>query len=368
MSGVSNLPLRHLSIRVPWHDNAWNGTVCSNPKGNASCLALAEIRELKHDARETELAGQSIESLKQAQWPACIGERSTIMAPFAFTRQVKHPYASFSPPHAHITPAAFHHPAYSAAVIPFRWMSRKDAWELGRQLDLDVDPEREPMEGWLERNNWVQDHANQRALLDAFFSAVERERSLCLFYAKQTPMVDDADRILIGAGRVQDLGPLVEYGYSSAGILRSYVWDRAVTHTVRPTLEDGFLMPYHEVLQRVEEGESIDLQGCTALCPADRRAEFSYAGEHVTHDGAIAALLSCRDALEASSPWVTAPLGQILKWIDTRLGELWSLRGPTPGLGAILTAFGVGSGATCLPGSCRRRSVIMKALGRSSTA
>jgi hypothetical protein len=341
---LTNLPLRHLSIRVPWHDNGWDGTVCSNPKGNASCLALREIRELKDDVRETGLAGLSIEPMKQMQWPACIGERATIMAPFAFTRQVKHPYAGFSPPHAHITPASFHHPAYSAAVIPFRWMSRKDAWEIGRQLDLDVDPEREPMDGWLEHNNWVQDHANQRALLDAFFGPVASERSLCLFYAKQTPMVDDADRILIGAGRVQDLGPLVEYGYSSPGTLRSYVWDRAVTHSVRPTFEDGFLLPYHEVLQRAAEGEPVDLHACAALCPADRRAEFSYAGEQVTHDGAIAALLSCRDALEHSGPYVTAPVGVMLKWIDARLGELWSLRGPTPGLGAALTAFGVERG------------------------
>ena len=67
------------------------------------------------------------------------------MAPFEFTREVKHPYAGFSPPHAHITAATFRHPAYSAAVIPFRWMSRKDAWEIGRQFDLDVDPEREPI-------------------------------------------------------------------------------------------------------------------------------------------------------------------------------------------------------------------------------
>ena len=56
---------------------------------------------------------------------------------------------------------------------------------------------------------------DQRALLDAFFDAVERERSLCLFYAKQTPMVDDADRILIGAGRVQAIGEIVEYNYSA---------------------------------------------------------------------------------------------------------------------------------------------------------
>jgi ATP-dependent exoDNAse (exonuclease V) alpha subunit len=266
------------------------------------------------------------------------------MAPFEFTRRVRHPYASFSDDHSHITPAAFRHPPYSAAVIPFRWMARQDAWELAARLDLDVDPERDPMEGWLERNNWVQDHNNQRVLLDTFFDAVEPERSLCFFYAKQTPLIDDADRILIGAGRVKSVGELVEYGYSSAGKYRSYVWDRSVEHSVRPAFEDGFLLPYHELLERAEEGEPIDLRACTALCPEDRRGEFSYAGEHVTHDGAIAALLRCRDALENSEPFVTAPTGLMLKWIDSRLGELWKLRGPTPGLGAALTAFGIEKG------------------------
>jgi hypothetical protein len=238
----------------------------------------------------------------------------------------------------------FRHPAYSAAVIPFRWMSRKDAWELARIHDIDADPEREPMDGWLERNNWVQDHQNQRELLDAFFSAVEPGRSLCLFYAKQTPMVDDADRILVGAGRVREVGPLVDYTYSRPGKLRSYVWDRAVEHSVRPEFEDGFLLPYHELLTREAEGESIDLRACTAICPEDRRAEFSYAGEHVTHDGAISALLRCRDALEHSERFVTTPTGLMLKWIDARIGELWRLRGPTPGLGSVLTAFGVERG------------------------
>ena len=339
------LPLRHLSIRVPWHDAAWDGTVCHDPKGNASCLVLKEIRDSRDDEQEQRLAGQSIATLDQeTQWPACVGERMTFMAPFEFTRTVKHPYAGFSPDHVHITPATFLHPAYSAAVIPFRWMSRKDAWELASRLDLDVDPERDPTDGWLEWNNWVQDHANQRVLLDTFFSAVEPERSLCFFYAKQTPMLDDADRILVGAGRVRAVGPLVEYGYSAPGKYRSYVWDRAVEHSVRPTFDDGFLLPYHELLERAKEGESIDLPACTALCPEDRRTEFSYAGEHVTHDGAIAALLRCRDALEHSEPYVTTPTGLMFKWIDARLGELWRLRGPTPGLGAALVAFGVERG------------------------
>ena len=30
--------LKHLSVRVPWHDNSWNGSVCNNPKANGACL------------------------------------------------------------------------------------------------------------------------------------------------------------------------------------------------------------------------------------------------------------------------------------------------------------------------------------------
>jgi hypothetical protein len=33
------------------------------------------------------------------------------------------------------------------------------------------------------------------------------------------------------------------------------------------------------------------------------------------------------------------------KWIDLQLGRLWKLRGPYPGLGAALTAFGVEHGS-----------------------
>ena len=339
------LPLRHLSIRVPWHDAAWDGTVCRNPKGNASCLVLKEIRDSRDDEQQQRLAGQSIAALDQkTQWPACIGERATFMAPFEFTRMVKHPYASFSEHHDHITPATFLHPAYSAATIPFRWMMRDEAWKLGEELDLDVDPNREPMDGWLEHNTWVQDHGNQRALLETFFDAVRPESSLCFFYVKQSPMVDDADRVLVGAGRVMSMGPLVEYGYSAAKPIRSYVWDRAIQHSIRAGFNDGFLLPYHELLARAAEDESVDLRSCTALAPDDRRMEFSYAGEHVTHDGAIAALLSCRDAIEHAEPYVTTPTGSMLKWIDARLGELWRLRGPAPGLGAALVAFGVQHG------------------------
>jgi hypothetical protein len=335
------LPQRHVSIRVSWHDRGWDGTMCANAKGNASCLVLREVRENRDDEAEQLDGGKSILELQEQKrpMPACLGERGTFMSPFPFDRIVAHPYASFSPAHKHIKPATFRHPAYSAATIPFRWMMRDTAFELGQEFDLDVDEHREPEDGWLASNTWVQNYDNQRALLDAFFSAVEPEKSLCFFYAKQTPLSDSEDRVLVGVGRVLELGPLVDY-VAQPGELNSYVWDRAVVHSIRPQGAEGFLLPYAEILARAAEDESLDPSEFVAVAPDDRRAEFSYAGEHVTHDGAIAALLSCKSVLERWAPHSATSVEPALQWIDARLGELWTLRGPTPGLGAVLAAHG----------------------------
>ena len=43
--------IQHISIRVPWHDNGWNGNVCNCPQTNSSCLRLKNIYENKDDAR-----------------------------------------------------------------------------------------------------------------------------------------------------------------------------------------------------------------------------------------------------------------------------------------------------------------------------
>src|SRR5438128_8458353 len=141
---MADLPLRHISIRVPWHQNGWNGSICAHAKGNASCLVLKEVRDRRNDEQEEADGSTSIKDLPPDRWPACMGERGTFMSPFAFDRTVRHPYASFSPAHEHIKPATFHHPAYSAATIPFRWMTRETAFRLAEEFDLDADDRQEP--------------------------------------------------------------------------------------------------------------------------------------------------------------------------------------------------------------------------------
>lgn len=53
----------HLSVRLAWHDNAWDGCVCTAPHLNASCLVHDHIREARDDMAQQEAAGQSLADL-----------------------------------------------------------------------------------------------------------------------------------------------------------------------------------------------------------------------------------------------------------------------------------------------------------------
>jgi len=62
--GARRLPSAHVSIRVPWHDTAWDGRVCKKPTDNISCLILKNVREKKDDKNEEKIAGKSWEELE----------------------------------------------------------------------------------------------------------------------------------------------------------------------------------------------------------------------------------------------------------------------------------------------------------------
>jgi hypothetical protein len=326
---------------VAWHDAGWTGCVCNNPKANAACVVLKRIRDSKDEEREASVSGQSLKDLPEKEWPVCVAERGTFMAPFEFIRTVVHPYSETSERHKHIMPSPFRHPPYSAAALPFRWMLTENAWKIADELNLACDEENEPILNF--KTDWVQEYHNQKSLLDAFFSAIDG-RSLCFIYAKQTPLSEDNRPVLIGAGRVLHVGPPIEYNYSKRGELRCLIWERAVQHSIRPDSKDGFILPYQDILELADKDPSIDPEDYVAFAPEERRIEFQFATEHVTHDSAIAALLSLAAALRKMSKVLRDSFGNQLKWIDERLSELWKLRGPYPGLGAALCAFGIEHG------------------------
>lgn len=76
---MTNLPLRHVSIRVPWHDSGWAGVVCSAPHLNGACAKLKGIANSKDDAQEIKFAGKRLDEISTADWPACVHERGMFM-------------------------------------------------------------------------------------------------------------------------------------------------------------------------------------------------------------------------------------------------------------------------------------------------
>jgi hypothetical protein len=338
--------VRHLSVRVPWHDAGWDGTICRFPAGNASCLILKRIRDQRDDAKEVANSGQSWVELPDAERPPCHAENVAFMLPREQLRTLTHAYANSSPAHRNLLPTPLRMPAYSASAVPFRWMLRENARTLadehGIVLAEELERQADEMTGF--KSTWTQAGPNQARLLDAFFSAVRPEQSLVFFYAKRTPLTEDTRRVLIGVGRVTGVAPTREFRAGGQNRLETRMWEHPVIHSIRPGHKDGFLLPYHDIMALAEKDPTLDTERFVAFAPDDHWNEFSFGSEHVSHDAAITALLSCAAALRECATLVQGDWEGALRWIDARLNELWQMRGPCPGLGSALTAFGIDQG------------------------
>ena len=89
---MSKYPLKHISLRVPWHDSGWKGCVCKEPKNNLSCLRLRNIVLSKDENKEENLGGLEFKDLNKSDIPPCIDERASFMADYDYAIEKVHPY------------------------------------------------------------------------------------------------------------------------------------------------------------------------------------------------------------------------------------------------------------------------------------
>lgn len=339
--------LKHLSVRVPWHDNGWNGSVCNNPKANGACLILKNCALNRNDEQEQLLAGQLLSNLTEEQYPVCIGERATFMAPFSIDKTLKHPYALSSPnTHGHLKPTRVQFPAFGAAAVPYHWMLKENAKEKTALYDLNYDDAKEPQLDWASNggDHWVQEITNQKALLNCFFEHLQEETSLVFFYAKQVPFVEASGRVLAGVGKINKIIASEAYEGSNNRFGAAY-WEHMILHSIRKDGKNGFLLPYHSAIEYQQETPSFDVAELAVIVPNDKRFEFSYGTEHVSNDSAIRVLLDCIKSLEKAEELGIGENHQTsIQWIHNEIAQLEKLRGAYPGMGAALCAFGIEKG------------------------
>ncbi|MBO4332529.1 MAG: AAA family ATPase [Paludibacteraceae bacterium] len=334
---------QHISVRVPWHDNNWNGSVCSEPSHNNSCLRLSNISENKSDANEQSLCGKCMRGIEDQM--CCIGEGAAFMSDIDLYKTTKHPYIYSSPStHGHFTDTTIKYPKYSLPARPFAWMmkekdNRPNLQFLIDRYGINYQESREPRLSW--HTIWVQEAENQQAIFDTFYGDIVPHQSLVIAYAKQVPFIEDQRRVIIGMGHITAVDHVVEHQRNNdKGTLRSLTWETPIHHSIRPDHKDGFIIPYKEMMEYAESHPDFDLSSITVFAPDDAFEEFSYATEHVSHDSIIEVLLSCIKAFQIIDSCIGG-YSNVIEWLNRQLSEVWEDRGAFPGLGPMLSAFNV---------------------------
>lgn len=333
--------IQNITIRVPWTDNGWCGKVCNHPCSNTDCLRLKNIYENKNEIEEEKIAGQLMKGIEN-QLP-CIAEGVAFMSSTELVRTVIHPYKANNPKtHGHFLDTDEHFVPYSLPARPFLWTMKKGKDFV--KYDIDYQDSREPQLDF--ENAWVQDAENHQAIFKRFYENVIPNESLVFAYAKQVPFVDDSRRIVIAVGLVEEVIPAVEHNHTDAGILRSYTWETMIRHSIRENGDNGFLLPYYKLMDYAKDHSDFDIRLATVYVSEDYHYEFSYATEHLSHDGTIDTLLGIIKAFEYIAQFddIGIPTQKYINWCRNRLKSVWEDRGGFPGLGEMLYAFGVKKG------------------------
>ena len=324
-AGARRLPLHHVTIRVPWHDRGWNGTVCARPLDNSSCLILPRIGEGRRD--EVDARCRRLDELDRAELPPCVGERVSFMAPFALTRTMTHPYTEFYPEtHGHFAPTRFVQAAYSAACVPFRWMLRAKDGEIGIADDHAPGLLRERGALGIEeaerlrRPERAEEGVQERELVLALLDPGRLDLLVLVIADVGLAVRRPVDLQTLGVGRVLSVGEATEYAYKETNRpLRCVLWERNVDHSVRPGFADGVLFPYQEALALAER-EGVDAEEFVAFAPDEHFDAYSYGSELLTHDGAVASLVACAATLHRIRGRIEGPWDQALAWIGLFAG------------------------------------------------
>lgn len=320
----------HITARLAWHNDGWNGAICKVPEKNTYCVGcksfpgdvIARERDLETEKR---LAGRSGDKL-EGYVPPCSYSYN------AFGRD-EAPSAS-NPPDFFYGGGSRHEwtlPPATVSVWPYEAMYAEEV----------------KAEGYL-------DNDKRRALTLEFFQPIEKDcgSNLIFYYANYSNPLSEEEApryVLIGVSRIVKVGKELFYENVSEEIAKRYaggmIWARDISAAYP---DEGVRLPYHRYLDQPDRLAEI------ALFP-ENPLTCKYGSKHLTDDEAIGLLEQflakvrfLRDIGDETEDWNAREA-----WLLKSISELWRHRGLYPGL---LKALKV-AGATPLIDSVKRLSI-----------
>ena len=307
----------HLTARLAWHNDGWNGAICKAPEQNTYCVGCKSYpgdvisRERNLDI-EKRLAGRSGVQL-EGYVPPCSYSYN------AFGRD-EAPSGS-NPPDFFYDGANRHEWVLSPATV--------SVWPYEAMYTEEV-----RAQGYL-------DNDRRRALTLEFFQPIESDcgSNLIFYYANYSNPLSDEEApryALIGVSRIVKVSKERFYENVSEKIAKRYaggmIWARDISAAFP---NEGVRLPYHRYMDEPERLAEI------ALFP-ENPLICKYGSKHLTDDEAIGLLEQflakvrfLRETGDESENWNVREA-----WLLKSISELWRYRGLYPGLLKTLKVAG----------------------------
>ncbi len=306
----------HITVRLAWHSEGWNGHVCKEPKKNTYCIG-------RHS-----YPGDLISSTRDLNWemkPAVCGKHCSKVdgvpaCAYSINAFGAESCKAFSEP-----PEWFHDgskgayidlPPATVCTWPYEGMFRDDV---------------------LNTSNNGQKYDNNARFKNAqdYFGRLEEDKTLLFYYANYSNPFSEEDYpkyVLVGISRLKSVGNFQYYDNVSERIKERYangvVWQMPLTSHYP---EQGFRIPYEKYMDRPDIIEKI-------LFVPENARNFKYATRPVSNDDALSMverLLNIVNILLEEGD-DTQNWEERRTWLYGLLSELWKNRGPYPGLPEVL--------------------------------
>lgn len=307
----------HLSARLAWHMEGWNGHVCRDPASNTFCVGQYsypgdQIRVGRNLEWEEKNAGASCS--RTSGTPPCVYSIN------AFGKETIGGYADapeWYPANERVT---WDLAPSTVCIWPFEQMYRSEVENTGSGRKFDYD--------------------QRLAYAKEYFAQIEENRSLVFYYSNYSNPFseDDARRyVIVGVSRVKAVGKIRNYTDMTPEDRKKYgggfVWGLDLTSQYP---DEGLRLPYHAYLDRPDEVERF------IVVPPNPR-NFKFATRQFSDDDAleiIEAIIESVSTLveigDTAEQWDAR-----LDWLHSVVGELWTERGLFPGLPPVLDHLGI---------------------------
>ncbi|GHU13231.1 hypothetical protein FACS1894161_3000 [Spirochaetia bacterium] len=305
---------KHISIRMAWHNDGWNGSICKEPKKNTYCCGrfsypgdtIVRDRDLEW---ETSVCGKSCSKVDKAPPCSCSINAFGLESIKTFQKPPEWWKDGAKGINIELPPA-------TVCIWPYDAVYGDDVkFEPGSSQKYDNDKRFKNVE--------------------SYFDQLEENKSLLFYYANYSnPLSTEENNryVLIGVGKLKEKGKYHYYENVSDEYKKRYakglVWQYPLTSNYP---EEGVRIPFHLYIDKPEILEKL------AIYP-DTPKDFKYATRPLSDDDAVSIIEKfifvvnyLKEIGDKSENW-----DERLRWLNHLTAELWKARGPYPGLIKVL--------------------------------